>query len=257
MAQTVEEKKEQRAVDYLRTQLTMDQPETVLQIYIQIIEQDVFHTPVGFAFLQELKDFLLENAAIDNGRIPDFVIPETQQQSAEKQVAGNTAKGKAKQTEKAPSDALGATDLPKEKSDTKGKGKKKEKKAPAPVLFLSLLLNVVLIAMVVVMFALTLTSDSPNILNYKNELEDEYASWDEELTMREQAVKEREAAVEQAQQAQEAEQQSTDAQPQDTTTEQMQSTEGSQNTTTQPSQSTESTTQQPQWTENAAQDGTL
>lgn len=320
MAHTVDEKKEQRAVEYLRTQLAMDQPETVLQIYAQIIEQEVFHTQVGFAFLQELKDFLLANDAVDDSRIPDFVVPLGD-------VAENVVQGESEQTtvrqsdvsgsDAGVSDSLGATDVPKGKSgsgsrkaqdekterqgavrkstniekesetnNTKGKSTKKEKagektakkerkkgfplfrksdkaelknkkqsekskeksieqrKAPVPILFISLFLNVVLITMVVVMFVLTLTSDSPNILNYKNQLEDEYASWDEELTMREQEVKKREAAVEQAEQ--EAEQQTESVQ-QDTVTEQgtiqqnvvqdtTQQTEQLQDNTTQPTE---------------------
>ena len=313
MAQTVEEKKEQRAVEYLRTQLDMDQPETVLQIYAQIIEQDVFHTEVGFVFLNWLKDYLLASPAIDNERIPEFVMPEAPKPAEEAPAA--PPKSKPVQKKADANDRLAAEKntkagtkktakkAVKTKADIQDRKSRKRKgfrrfgksnpaeqgadqrKAPAPVLFLSLLLNVVLIAMVVVMFVLTLTSDSPNILNYKNELEDEYASWDEELTMREQAVKKREAAVEQAQQQlngtsqQETEQtdlsqgssvqqteqsqsdtvlqQSTDTQPQDTTTEQMKSTEDTQGVTAQPSQSPETTTQELQRTDDTMQDGTL
>ncbi|MBQ2577298.1 MAG: hypothetical protein II566_08510, partial [Lachnospiraceae bacterium] len=47
-------------------------------------------------------------------------------------------------------------------------------------------------AAVVFMFVLTVSSGSPNILNYKTKLENEYASWDENLQKREEEVKKKE-----------------------------------------------------------------
>lgn len=57
---------------------------------------------------------------------------------------------------------------------------------------ISTILNVVLALAVVGMFAITLKSDNPNILNYEKQIINKYASWDQELTEREQAVREKE-----------------------------------------------------------------
>ena len=42
------------------------------------------------------------------------------------------------------------------------------------------------------MFMITLRSDNPNVLNYERALTDKYASWEQELTERERAVREKE-----------------------------------------------------------------
>lgn len=42
------------------------------------------------------------------------------------------------------------------------------------------------------MFVITLQSDNPNILNYRQAITNEYASWEQELTERENKVREKE-----------------------------------------------------------------
>ena len=46
------------------------------------------------------------------------------------------------------------------------------------------------------MFLITIKSDNPNILNYKEAIINEYASWEEELNAREEAIKEKEKELE-------------------------------------------------------------
>ena len=50
----------------------------------------------------------------------------------------------------------------------------------------------ILVGCVVAMFAMTLTSDSPTIVDYQSKLLNRYASWEQELTEREKAVSEKE-----------------------------------------------------------------
>ena len=57
---------------------------------------------------------------------------------------------------------------------------------------LSIILNVLLMIAIIAMFTITLESDNPNVLNYERALTDRYASWEQELTEREQAVRQRE-----------------------------------------------------------------
>ena len=236
-------KKEQRAIDYLRSQLDMGDPQTVLVVYSQIIEQDVFHTQVGFSFLQELKDYLTATPAIHNADIPDFTPPAAEEPvSSEPLISEEPALSIGLEEE--PDLSIGAEDEldlsagavdssldllveepPEEKpaestaapaepggkeaaAPQKKRGlfrrkskKSKEKKQPEAskkpesdggyrVLFLySLFVNLVLILMVIAMFVLTLTSDSPNIINYRTKIEDEYASWEQSLTEREQELR--------------------------------------------------------------------
>ena len=56
----------------------------------------------------------------------------------------------------------------------------------------SLILNVLLVIAICAMFAISLKSDNPNILNYKKNLTNQYAAWEQQLTERENAVREKE-----------------------------------------------------------------
>ncbi|MEG1291483.1 MAG: hypothetical protein RSD28_04205, partial [Lachnospiraceae bacterium] len=54
------------------------------------------------------------------------------------------------------------------------------------------MINLFLGILVVGMLIITLTGNRPNILNYETKIIDKYASWDQELTKREKAVKQKE-----------------------------------------------------------------
>ena len=53
----------------------------------------------------------------------------------------------------------------------------------------------VLCALVIGMFIITFTGDNPNIINYKNALENQYSEWEQELDEREDAIREKEAEL--------------------------------------------------------------
>ncbi len=56
----------------------------------------------------------------------------------------------------------------------------------------SFILNILLVIALCAMFTISLKSDNPNILNYKKNLTNQYASWEQQLTERENAVREKE-----------------------------------------------------------------
>ena len=59
----------------------------------------------------------------------------------------------------------------------------------------SVIINILLTILVLAMFAITLNSKNPNIINYRRQILNEYASWEQELTERERAVKEKESTL--------------------------------------------------------------
>ena len=67
---------------------------------------------------------------------------------------------------------------------------RREKKAG--YLQISVCFNLLLTLLVITMFVITMKSDNPNILNYKKQILNEYASWEQELTERENRVREKE-----------------------------------------------------------------
>ena len=161
---------------YLRQKLDMENPNAVFSIYQNLIEQDLFETPVGYCFLKELRDYLLMIPAISNEEVLAIPIRYPQTEEEEKK------QRKERQREK-------------EKAKNKKEQKKEGKNYKGRCQFF-MVTSLILLISVVSMMLLAATSDNVNILNYENKLIDKYSSWEQELEEREQAVKEQEQALE-------------------------------------------------------------
>ena len=170
---------------YLRQKLDMENPNAVFSIYQNLIEQDLFETPVGYCFLKELRDYLLMIPAISNEEV--LAIPIRYPQTEEEEKKQN------KEHKKQPQ--LQQRQREKEKAKNKKEQKKEGKNYKGRCQFF-MVTSLILLISVVSMMLLAATSDNVNILNYENKLIDKYSSWEQELEEREQAVKEQEQALE-------------------------------------------------------------
>ena len=161
-------KKEAKAVVYLEERLKGRSAAEAKSMYDQILGQGLFHTAVGYTFLKELQDTLKSNGITDISPIPvDAMVVKEAAPAPPKTEAGS-----------APNPRL-------EKKLKSVQAQLKTMRAVAIVCML----------MVVAMFAITLTSKSPTIINYESKILDKYATWEQELSEREQAVSAREAEL--------------------------------------------------------------
>lgn len=170
---------------YLRQKLDMENPNAVFSIYQNLIEQDLFETPVGYCFLKELRDYLLMIPAISNEEVLAIPIryPQTEEEEKkQKKEQKKEEQRKERQREK-------------EKAKNKKEQKKEGKNYKGRCQFF-MVTSLILLISVVSMMLLAATSDNVNILNYENKLINKYSSWEQELEEREQAVKEQEQALE-------------------------------------------------------------
>ena len=170
---------------YLRQKLDMENPNAVFSIYQNLIEQDLFETPVGYCFLKELRDYLLMIPAISNEEVLAIPIryPQTEEEEKkQKKEQKKEEQRKERQREK-------------EKAKNKKEQKKEGKNYKGRCQFF-MVTSLILLISVVSMMLLAATSDNVNILNYENKLIDKYSSWEQELEERERAVKEQEQALE-------------------------------------------------------------
>lgn len=170
---------------YLRQKLDMENPNAVFSIYQNLIEQDLFETPVGYCFLKELRDYLLMIPAISNEEVLAIPIryPQTEEEEKkQKKEQKKEEQRKERQREK-------------EKAKNKKEQKKEGKNYKGRCQFF-MVTSLILLISAVSMMLLAATSDNVNILNYENKLIDKYSSWEQELEEREQAVKEQEQALE-------------------------------------------------------------
>lgn len=170
---------------YLRQKLDMENPNAVFSIYQNLIEQDLFETPVGYCFLKELRDYLLMIPAISNEEV--LAIPIRYPQTEEEEKKQKKEQKKEEQRKE--------WQREKEKAKNKKEQKKEGQNYKGRCQFF-MVTSLILLISVVSMMLLAATSDNVNILNYENKLIDKYSSWEQELEEREQAVKEQEQALE-------------------------------------------------------------
>lgn len=159
---------------YLRQKLDMENPNAVFSIYQNLIEQDLFETPVGYCFLKELRDYLLMIPAISNEEVLAIPIryPQTEEEEKkQKKEQKKEEQRKERQREK-------------EKAKNKKEQKKEGKNYKGRCQFF-MVTSLILLISVVSMMLLAATSDNVNILNYENKLIDKYSSWEQELEERE------------------------------------------------------------------------
>ena len=159
--ETVEEAREAKmelaAVQYFTNKTRGSSPETTCKLYQKMVEQKMFHTPVGNAFVKELGDYLVQHRFLEP--------PEGQSEE---------------------------TDAEKEKLC---KAALEELERTKARLTTWRIISIVLAAGIAVMVYIASTSSNINILNYETALQDRYSAWEQELKEKESRIKEREAAV--------------------------------------------------------------
>lgn len=154
---------EQRKIEYLEARIDYTRPESILHVYDKTIQEQLFKTPVGLLYLKKLQDFLLKQPTIDPERVKAIPLYETYADPRSSSVI--------------------------DKPTPQAARKKEREKARFQI---SLVLNILLALAICAMFVISFVSDHPNIYNYERVLQDRYASWEQDLTAREQAVREKE-----------------------------------------------------------------
>lgn len=159
-------KMEQDKIGFMEKRMQYDKPQTVLAVYNKAIENRIFQTPVGFQYLQKIYDFLEQEGLQEEAKS----IPLYQ---------SYTFNPYEEMKARMPRRRIQASEYRQLRSRLRK----------------SVILNIFLVILVAAMFVITLTADQPNILNYKRTLLNQYASWEQELTEREAAVREKEQAL--------------------------------------------------------------
>ena len=157
---------ERQKIAYLDKRIDRTNIESVLAIYKKALEDRVFRTPVGLEYLRELQMELREHEDELGEMIPPIPL-----WTNFADVRGKTSPARRRIQPSPQNDGRKAA------------------------FRLSVIMNIVMIVAIIAMFIITLNSDQPNILNYERNLQNKYASWEQELTEREQAVREKERAL--------------------------------------------------------------
>ena len=152
-------------IDYFEEKTKGKNKTMMLNLYDSILDQKLFKTPVGFEYLRKLREELIADG-YEESQIRPIPLYRNYSYKTGEEIDVSYVKRRVKPSSR------------------------KEKKAG--YLQISVCFNLLLTLLVIMMFVITMKSDNPNILNYKNQILNEYASWEQELTERENRVREKE-----------------------------------------------------------------
>lgn len=156
-------KDELTGINIVRSKVNMKNPEKVLEVYNQILDKRLCKTAIGWCYLRELQQYLINNGMGD--RVRPIPIEPVRDKVVSHIKYGNANVKVQKENDKNGLHAF------------------------------SYLLNVVLVVAVGLMLYLATTGDSVTVLNYENQLVDKYEHWEQELNQREQELNQREQAL--------------------------------------------------------------
>ena len=163
-------KKEEEGIRFIKERTALNNPEVVYKLYQKLIDQNLFVTPVGQRFLVELQNVLLSSGYVAKEDIPPIRVAAVE--VPEKEIV-KPVKKMANRIE------------------TKVGG---EYKKP---FYVALFFAIVFGLSVLGMFMINeLSSNSITILNYREEIINEYSTWEAELTEWEAELRAREKALE-------------------------------------------------------------
>ena len=151
-------------IEYLEARIDYSAPDTIRYIYEKAIHERLFKTPVGLEYLKKLREFLLSQPGADPENImeiPLYITYDGEIRNRTEPTRSRIAPHKDKDMEKAR-------------------------------FTISVILNVMLVVAILCMFYISFSSEQPNIFNYERALINQYASWEQELTEREQVIREKE-----------------------------------------------------------------
>lgn len=159
--------KEEEGIRFIKQRTALDNPEVVFKLYKNLLAQELFVTPVGIRFLTELQNILLSSVYIAREEIPP--IPA-------KLIGNLEGKEPANEVEKA---------LKKPVRDYK------------KPFYVATFFAIVFAASIFGMFIINATSgNNVNIINYREQLLDEYSSWEAELKTEEERLQRWEETLE-------------------------------------------------------------
>ena len=150
------------AIQFIEKKISGQSVETVLAVYQVALEKKMFRTPVGYCYLRDLQKRMIKGG-VDKERIPPISLYQVY------------------------NDAYKVQERPRRITQTK-----KEINPDRRLMRNSIWANIIMFFIILALFIITLTGENANVLNYRNVITNEYSTWEEELTNREQAVREKE-----------------------------------------------------------------
>ena len=164
--------KEIKNANYLNERVVTMNTRQKKALYDKILDDKVFSTPVGWEYLRYLRNSLIEEGITEEELRPIPLYLTFTSSSSDNNKMEHIAKMYVKPNKK---DLLNKTKYN---------------------LRISVFINILLIVIVIAMFIITMNSSSPNIINYKTTILNQYSEWEQNLQKKEKELNEKEKALE-------------------------------------------------------------
>lgn len=191
---SVKASKEQNKIMKLESQLDYSNPVIVYSLYCKIIEKNILETLEGVTYLIHLQNYLFDHESELPGPIPyipaSIVIKENTVIS--NPVSNTEVENTSENNKENEADDSAVSERLKRSEEILKRQKEQLVKKNKTDLFVYKIIIAFLVALILIMLFITIRSDSPNIINYRNVIQNEYADWEEKLNEKEKELNIRE-----------------------------------------------------------------
>ena len=186
--------KEREKISKLEKQLDYNNPIVVYNLYLKIIEGNILKTPEGMLYLIHLQDFLDSKEDLLPSKVPTIPIEYFQNSFEGKNLKQlNTKESQENNVEELQATIVKLKDKVRALESEQSKAYKNLKiqtKKTDNFIYKCVIAGMAII--IIVMLVISMLSDSPTIVNYRNTIQNEYSEWEEQLKSKENELNERE-----------------------------------------------------------------
>lgn len=189
-------KKEEEIIRFLKVDTKLKKPEEALKIYNSLILKKSFVSAPGYIFMTELRNYILKSGIVKEGQINPVPVVPTKKVGGKQEVpagaspAGENGADKTKKKE----------EVSEKRKNERSEAEKyqllyeREKNICTKNRIVIAFLSLAVIVMLVLAYSGQLSKNAGEAC--RAEIENEYATWQEELSQKEQKLKEREEVLE-------------------------------------------------------------
>lgn len=155
--------KEQKNIEVIRERTEFSNPEAVYELYVKLLERNMFKTIIGYSFLYELRNILITEFSYDEQELPTIHLPQNMEYDKVSRLNQGVMEVKIEQ-----------------------------------LLLVKKRMSIVIAAlafMVIAMFVIAAVNPNVGYVNTERKVVDKYSAWQENLEQTEQDLKQREQAV--------------------------------------------------------------
>lgn len=157
--------REQKNIRSLKAKIDMQNKDSILVIYKRLANRKLLVTPIGFSFLHELRDTLIQQFQVEETELPMISVPSNR--SIQNKTEHNFTNEQLL----------------------------KDNKVKAGTIRTLKIVIAGLVIIIIGIFMINAANPNTGYINYENKVLNKYSSWEDELKEREKQIKSKEAEL--------------------------------------------------------------